>query len=75
MSILYIRYLQVSYNAPCLPPKKFCISIVFLLGQLQYPGEMKNKSYAKLFGGVGGGATEVYYGRCANGEWVMEQSN
>ena len=23
----------------------------------------------------GGGATKVYYGRCANGEWVMAQSN
>ena len=25
--------------------------------------------------GGGAGATKVYYGRCANGEWVMAQSN
>ena len=44
-----IRYLHVYHNAPYLPPKilqKHCFQ--FLLGRLLYPGEMKNKGYAKF---------------------------
>ena len=46
-----IRHYHISHNAPYLRPKilrKHCFQ--FLLGRLQYPGEMKNKGYAK-FGG------------------------
>ena len=58
---------------PTNPQKKFInYCLQFLLGQLQYPGEMKNKTFAKpFFFWGGGGVTEVYYGRCANGEWVI----
>ena len=44
-----IRHLHISQNTPCLPSKilhKHCCQ--FLLGPLQYPGEMKNKGYAKF---------------------------
>ena len=62
----------MSHNAPCLPPpprqKNLALVLVIV-------GEMKHKGYAKLCLCVGGGATKVYYGRCANGEWVMAQSN
>ena len=47
----------------CLP--KFCISMhcfQFLLGQLEYPGEMKNKGYAKFWE-----ANKMHYGRCPSG--------
>ena len=40
---------------------KHCLQ--YLLGQLQYPEEMKSKGYAKLWR-----ANEVFYGRCENGE-------
>ena len=46
----------------------------FLLGQLQYPGEMKNKGYAK-FGGGWGGANEVHYGKCGSGILVDYQTH
>ena len=36
---------------------------LFPLGPLQYPGEIKNKSYAKFWE-----VNKVNYGRCANGE-------
>ena len=52
--ILLIRHFHISHNAPYLPPKilhKHCFQ--FLLGRLWYPGEMKNKGYARI--GVGGG--------------------
>lgn len=61
------RLLHISHNAPFLrsakPLRKQCLP--FLLRQLQYPGEMKNKAlgYAKLWF-----ANETYYGRCANGK-------
>ena len=41
-------------------------SFQFLLGRLQYPGEMKNKGYAKVLG-----ANKVHYGRCASGELMI----
>ena len=51
------EYVKYSLTPPPPPPPqkilhKYCLQ--FLLGQLQYPGEMKNKSYAKLLGGWGG---------------------
>ena len=51
-----IPHLHKSHDATYLPPKilqKRCFQ--FLLGRLQYPGEMKNKVYAKFMGGGGGG--------------------
>ena len=71
----YVVYslLQFSHNAPCLPPPplhqkklhKYCLK--FLLGQLQYPGEMKNKTFAKpFFAGEGGGSP-----RCIMGDVQM----
>ena len=63
-----IRHLPISHNAPCLPPKilhKHCFQ--FLLGRLCYPGEVKNKRYAKFGGGGVGVANKVHYGRCATG--------
>ena len=64
-----LRHLHISHNAAYLPPAppqilhKHCFQ--FLLGRLQYPGEMKNKGYAKFlfFGGGGGG----HYRRSASG--------
>ena len=35
----------------------------FLLGRLQYPGEMKNKGYAKFWW-----THKVHYGKCGSGE-------
>ena len=49
---------------------KHCLQ--FLLGRLQYPGEMKNKGYVKFWG-----VNMVHYacyGRCASGEWQFTQS-
>ena len=60
-----VAHLHISHNTACLPPKilhKHCLQ--FLLGPLLYPGETKNKGYAKFWG-----ADKVYYGRCANGEF------
>ena len=60
-----IPHLHKSHDAPYLPPKilqKHCFQ--FLLGRLYYPGEMKNKGYAKFEGeGVGGGHI-----RCITGD-------
>ena len=33
-------------------------------------GEIKNKGYAKYWGGEGVGANKGYYGRCANDEFI-----
>ena len=60
----FVRHLLISHNAPYLPFKilhKHCFQ--FLLGRLYYPGELKNKGYAKFWG-----ANKVHYGRCASGE-------
>ena len=60
-----ICYLQIYHNTPCFPPKifhKHCLR--FLLGRLQYPGEIGNNGYSKFWW-----ANKVYYGRCANGEY------
>ena len=59
----HMRHLHISHNASFLPPKilhKHCYQ--FLLGRLLYPGEIKNKGYAKYWG-----ANKVDYGRCASG--------
>ena len=60
-NFFFIRQLQISHNAPYLPPKifqKHCFQ--FLLGRLQYPEEMKNKGYAKMFFFWGGGGEMVH---------------
>ena len=54
----YASTKHISHNSPCLSPK---LCLQFLLGQLQYPVEMKNKAHAKLWVD-----NEVHYGRCAN---------
>ena len=63
------RHFHLSHNAPYLLPKilhKHCFQ--FLLGRLQYPGETKNKGYAEIWSGVGGGgANMVHYGKCVSG--------
>ena len=67
LSKTIFRLLHISQNGPCLPPKilqKDCFQ--FLLGQLLYPGEMKNKSYATF--GLGGGRQT----RCVIGDAQME---
>ena len=46
-----IRHFHFSHNTHCLPPKilhKHCH--IFLLEPLFYPGEIKNKGYAKFEG-------------------------
>ena len=51
------------------PPKilhKYCFQ--FLLGRLQYPGEMKNKDYAE-FGGGGGGKIRCIMGNVEVAYW------
>ena len=66
---------QDAYNhgiyATCTSPimHLFCPQILhcfqFLLGRLWYPGEIKNKGYAKFWG-----ANKVHYGRCTlSGVW------
>ena len=70
LSKTIFRLLHISQNGPCLPRKilqKDCFQ--FLLGQLLYPGEMKNKSYA-TFGVVGGGGGRQT--RCVIGDAQME---
>ena len=52
--ILLIRHCHISHNASYLSPNilhKHCFQ--FLLGRLLYPGEMKNKGYAKIGRGRG----------------------
>ena len=47
------------------PPQKNFLKyrLQFLLGQLQYPGEMKNKTFAKpFFAGEGGGSPRCIIG-------------
>ena len=69
-----IRHFHISHNAPYLIPPpphtqilhKHCLQ--FLLGRLYYPGEMKNKGFAK-FGR--GRANKVHYEKCGSG--VMGQ--
>ena len=61
-----IRHSHISRDVPSLPPKILHKHYFqFLLGRLQYQGEMKNtlKGYAKF-----GGANKVHYGRCASDE-------
>ena len=44
------------------------------MGISAIPRETEDTNYAKCFsfwGGGGGGANKVYYGRCANGEWLL----
>ena len=66
-SVLTIRHLHISHNAPCLPPPppppfaspnfalhEHCFR--FLLGRLEHPGKMKTKGYAISFLGGGAGA-------------------
>ena len=53
-----IRDLQISHNAPYLPPKilhNLCFS--FLLGITAVPREIENNAYAKFWA-----ANKVYYG-------------
>ena len=48
-----ICHLNISHNAPYLPPKILRQhGFQFLLGRLLYPGEMKNKGYAKFWGEI-----------------------
>ena len=46
-NLLYsINHFHRDHNAPCLPPKiwnKYCLR--FLLGRLQYEGEIRNNGY------------------------------
>ena len=65
---LTIRHLHISHNTFCLPPshlQKHCLQ--FLLVGLLYPGEIKNKDYAKF--GRGGGQNKLRYGWCVSFEW------
>ena len=58
-----IRDLQISHNAPYLPPQilhNLCFS--FLLGITAVPRAIENNAYAKFWG-----ANKVHYGRCASG--------
>ena len=51
----HIHYFHIDHNAPCLPPPKFCISIV--------------SNFVFFGGGVGEGVNKVRYGLCENGEY------
>ena len=59
---------SLSPPPPSNPQKNFLkYRLQFLLGQLQYPGEMKNKTFAKpFFAGEGGGSP-----RCIMGDVQM----
>ena len=62
-----ICHLHISHNALHLPPKilyKRCLQ--FLLEQLYYPGEMKNKGDAKFWG-----ANKAHYGRHASSIYLF----
>ena len=62
------EYFVYSLSRPSNPQKNFLkYRLQFLLGQLQYPGEMKNKTFAKpFFAGEGGGSP-----RCIMGDVQM----
>ena len=57
-----MHHLHISHNAPYLPPPPPPSKKKKLHKQLQYPGEMKNKGYAKFWG-----ANKVHYGRRPSG--------
>ena len=67
-----IRHLHISHNTPCLPLPKILHNLCFsvLLGVSAVPREIKNNAYAKFWG-----ANKVYYGRCANGEFQLDQKS
>ena len=52
-SVLSIRHLHISHNAPYFSPK-FCLIFVFLflLGITAVPGEIENNAYAKFWGAI-----------------------
>ena len=54
--------------APLSPTNWYKHCLQFLLGRSQYPKEIKNKGYAKLWG-----ANKVHYGRCASGVSLHHQ--
>ena len=66
------RHLHTSHNTPCLPLPKILHNLCFsvLLGVSAVPREIKNNAYAKFLG-----ANKVYYGRCANGEFQLDQKS
>ena len=64
-SVLYIRYLNISHNAPYIFPQKFCISIVFSFSWNDSNTQDKWKTKVmQFFGGGWGGANN---GKC--GVW------
>ena len=67
-----IRHLHISHNTPCLPLPKILHNLCFsvLLGVSAVPREIENNAYAKFWG-----ANKVYYGRCANGEFQLDQKS
>ena len=70
--ICKICHLQISHNAPYLPPK-FCITFFFHFSWVLQPSQEKLKTMLmqNFLGGAGGGANKVLYGKCANGVWAI----
>jgi len=60
--LLFLLYKMIGFNnAPCLHLKNLHKHCLRFQEKLQYPGEITNKGYRKLYG-----VNEVSYGRCAN---------
>ena len=81
-SVLTIRHLHISHNAPCLPPPpsplrfpKFCITRTLFsisLRTARTPRKNENQRLCNFFffGGGGGrerGVNKVHYGKCGSG--------
>ena len=66
-SVLYIRYLNISHNAPYIFPPKFCISIVFSFSWNDSNAQDKWKTKVMQFFWGGGGG-----GRKQRKMWSME---
>ena len=64
---------SLSPPPPHINPQKSYLSIVFNFSwdSCNTQEKWKTKLLQNLFCGGGRGVTKVYYGRCANGEWVI----
>ena len=54
------------------PPNFAQASFSISLGTAVIPRRNEEKTACKIWGGGGGGANKVYYGRCASNVWLSE---
>ena len=65
-----IHHFHIDHNASCLPPPKFCITIVSNFSWVLQSSQEKSKTMVIQFFFLWGG-DKVLYGLCENGEFLF----